>query len=57
MEASPDGLGLLARTIWSAIDLAMTPLELDEIVAARDHLEGCPRASGSHRPQGGGRPP
>ncbi len=28
-----------ARTIWSAIDLAMTPLELDEIVAARDHLD------------------
>ncbi len=31
-----------ARTIWSAIDLAMTPLELDEILAARDHLrESC----------------
>lgn len=29
-----------ARTIWSAIDLAMTPLELDEIVAASDHLAG-----------------
>ncbi len=29
-----------ARTIWSAIDLAMTPLELKEIVAARDALEG-----------------
>jgi uncharacterized protein (DUF983 family) len=25
-----------SRTIWSAIDLAMTPLELDEIVAAQD---------------------
>jgi uncharacterized protein (DUF983 family) len=28
-----------ARTTWSAIDLAMTPLELDEIVSARDHLQ------------------
>ncbi len=28
-----------ARTLWSAIDLAMTPLELEEIVAARDHLD------------------
>jgi uncharacterized protein (DUF983 family) len=28
-----------ARTIWSAIDLAMTPLELPEIVAAADALE------------------
>ena len=27
-----------ARTIWSAIDLASTPLELDEIVAAQDFL-------------------
>jgi len=27
-----------SRTIWSAIDLASTPLELDEIVAAQDHL-------------------
>ena len=25
-----------SRTIWSAIDIAMTPLELDEIVAAAD---------------------
>lgn len=28
-----------ARTIWSAIDLAMTPLELDEIVAAADAVD------------------
>lgn len=28
-----------ARTIWSAIDLAMTPLELDEIVAAQDAID------------------
>lgn len=28
-----------SRTIWSAIDLAMTPLELTEIVAAADALE------------------
>ncbi len=28
-----------ARTIWSAIDLAMTPLELAEIVAAADAVE------------------
>ncbi len=28
-----------SRTIWSAIDLAMTPLELDEIVAAQDATE------------------
>lgn len=27
-----------ARTIWSAIDLGMTPLELHEIIEARDHL-------------------
>lgn len=27
-----------AKTIWSAIDLTMTPLELPEIIAARDHL-------------------
>jgi len=27
-----------SRTIWSAIDLAMTPMELDEIVAAEDAL-------------------
>ena len=27
-----------ARTIWSAIDLGMTPLELPEIVAANDHV-------------------
>jgi uncharacterized protein (DUF983 family) len=27
-----------SRTIWSAISLAMHPLELDEIVSARDHL-------------------
>jgi len=33
-----------SRTIWSAIDLAMTPLELDEIVAARDHLDQQHRA-------------
>ena len=29
-----------ARTIWSAIDLAMTPLELPEIVAAADAVAG-----------------
>jgi uncharacterized protein (DUF983 family) len=34
-----------SRTIWSAIVLAMNPLELEEIVAARDHLES--RSSGS----------
>jgi uncharacterized protein (DUF983 family) len=28
-----------ARTIWSAIDLAMRPLELDEIVEAQEQLE------------------
>jgi hypothetical protein len=28
-----------ARTIWSAIDLAMRPLELDEIVAASEWLD------------------
>ena len=28
-----------ARTIWSAIDLAMTPLELAEIVAAADAVD------------------
>lgn len=27
-----------SRTIWSAIVLSMHPLELEEIVAARDHL-------------------
>ena len=27
-----------SRTIWSAIDLSMTPLELEEIIAARDFL-------------------
>ncbi len=27
-----------SRTIWAAIDLAMTPMELDEIVAAEDAL-------------------
>jgi len=35
-----------ARTIWSAIDLAMAPLELDEIVAAGDHLDGPGSESG-----------
>ena len=28
-----------SRTIWTAIVLAANPLELEEIVAARDHLE------------------
>jgi len=42
-----------ARTIWSAIDLAMSPLELDEIIAARDHLSGAdtvptPGRTGTH---------
>jgi len=39
-----------SRTIWSAIDLAMTPLELDEIVAAHDavDVEGVER---EERPQ------
>jgi hypothetical protein len=27
-----------SRTIWSAIDMAMMPLELPEIIAARDFL-------------------
>jgi hypothetical protein len=27
-----------SRTIWSAIDLAMSPLELEEIVAAQDQV-------------------
>lgn len=31
-----------SRTIWSAIDLAMTPLELAEIVAAADAVEPPP---------------
>lgn len=31
-----------SRTIWSAISLAMHPLELDEIVSARDHLDARP---------------
>ncbi len=29
-----------SRTIWSAIDLAMTPLELEEIVAAQEAVTG-----------------
>lgn len=29
-----------SRTIWSAIDLAMTPMEMDEIVAAVDSVSG-----------------
>ena len=49
--AAPIGIGLVigvvapilfypfARTIWSAIDLAMTPLEVPEIVAAVDALD------------------
>lgn len=28
-----------AQTVWAGIDLAMTPLELDEIVEAADHVE------------------
>jgi hypothetical protein len=34
-----------SRTIWSAISLAMHPLELEEIVAARDHLGARPSPS------------
>lgn len=34
-----------SRTIWSAIDLAMTPLELNEIVAAHDAVEPEGRSS------------
>jgi uncharacterized protein (DUF983 family) len=29
-----------SRTIWSALDLLMTPLEIEEIVAAADAVEG-----------------
>lgn len=31
-----------AQTIWAGIDLAMTPLELDEIVEAADYVAGEP---------------
>lgn len=31
-----------AQTIWAGIDLAMTPLELDEIVEAADFVAGEP---------------
>ncbi len=43
-----------SRTIWSAIDLAMTPLELDEIVAAQDATEDSTddRDDGDHRGPG-----
>jgi uncharacterized protein (DUF983 family) len=37
--AAPIAFYPFARTIWSAIDLAMTPLELGEIVAAADAVE------------------
>jgi uncharacterized protein (DUF983 family) len=37
-----------SRTIWSAIDLAMTPLELGEIVAAQDATD-----TGATEPEGG----
>src|SRR4051794_14629807 len=36
-----------SRTIWSAIDLAMTPLELPEIVAAADAVEAETMAAAS----------
>jgi uncharacterized protein (DUF983 family) len=40
-----------ARTIWSAIDLAMRPLELDEIVGASESLDE--RRSAAHSPRDG----
>ncbi|MGI8709827.1 MAG: DUF983 domain-containing protein [Acidimicrobiales bacterium] len=39
-----------ARTIWSAIDLAMTPLEVPEIVAAADAVAGDPDRPDAHGP-------
>lgn len=44
-----------ARTIWSAIDLAMRPLELDEIVSAQEWLDRQDEAAGERR-DGRGRP-
>ena len=43
-----------SRTIWSAIDLAMTPMELDEIVAAEDvaHVRGDRGRRGVRRTDG-----
>lgn len=43
-----------SRTIWSAIDLAMRPLELDEIVAAIDAQDD-PDAPGTPDPPDGDR--
>jgi uncharacterized protein (DUF983 family) len=47
-----------SRTIWSAIDLVMTPLELGEIVEAADAVDG-DDPGGSADPDGPGpeRPP
>lgn len=42
-----------SRTIWSAIDLAMTPLELDEIVAAQDAADAGATDAGAAEPEGG----
>ncbi len=42
-----------SRTIWSAIDLAMTPLELDEIVAAQDAMEASAIEHEAGGPEGG----
>jgi len=40
-----------ARSIWTALDLAMRPLELDEILAARDHVNrGSDEAAGADLP-------
>ena len=38
-----------ARTIWSAIDLAMRPLELDEIVSAQEWLDAQDGRPGERR--------
>ena len=42
-----------SRTIWSAIDLAMTPLELEEIVAAEDATEASAIEHEAGGPEGG----
>lgn len=41
--AAPVAFYPFSRTIWSAIDLAMSPMELKEIVDAEDAVHGLPR--------------
>jgi hypothetical protein len=51
--AAPVAFYPFSRTIWSAIDLAMSPLELKEIVDAEDAVHGPPDEPGTRREASG----